>query len=123
MIIWIIGNIKAGKTTLAKKMIGKNTILLDGDEMRNTINKDLGFSTEDRRENNLRIARLAKLLESQGFIIIVSTICPYEALRKEIKIMTDCKFIYVTGGLVGEKYPFEIPTEAILTVKGNEIND
>jgi len=122
MIIWIIGNTKSGKTTLAKKFIGKNTILLDGDEMRVTINKDLGFSKEDRKENNMRIARLAKLLESQGFTIIVSTICPYEDLRREIKIMLDCKFIYVTGGLVGEQYPFEIPTDVILTVKGNEIN-
>ena len=122
-IIWIIGNTQAGKTTFAKKLIkllGEKVIFLDGDQMRQTISKDLGFSKEDREENNLRIARLAKLLKEQGFKVVVATICPYEELRLKIKKITDCEFIYVTGGKTGKEYPFEIPKNPYFIVKGNE---
>jgi len=122
-IIWIVGNTQAGKTTLAKKLIkiiGDKVIHLDGDKMRQTISKDLGFSKEDREENNLRIARLAKLLKEQGFRVIVSTICPYEELRLKIKKITDCEFIYVTGGKKGKDYPFEEPKNPYFIIKGNE---
>lgn len=95
MIFWIFGEQMAGKTTLGKFMAKRmNGILLDGDAMRNSISKDLGFSDEDRFENNLRIARLAKELESQGFVVIVATILPdIEGLRKEVLHITRCKFI------------------------------
>ena len=111
MIIWITGNSGSGKTTLAKKLIeGRNMILLDGDDMRRTISNDLGFSRKDRWENNLRIAKLAKLLENQGYDIMVSVICPYEELRREVKGITNCAFLYLEGGeLRGEEYPYEVP--------------
>ena len=121
MILYIIGNTRAGKTTLAKQLLGKNCIHLDGDVMRRTINFDLGFSAEDRKKNNIKVANLAKELESQGYTVIVSVICPYEDLRREVQTITGGKFIYITGGLVGEKYPFEPPTNAIITIRGNEI--
>lgn len=106
MITWITGQSKSGKSTLARKM-RKNEIILDGDAMRSTINKDLGFSKEDRIENNMRIARLAKELESQGFDVIVTTICPYKELREDIRKITGCKFIYLEGGIKHKDYPYE----------------
>lgn len=91
-IYWIRGKRKSGKTTTAKELqkLMPNSINLDGDEMRASISEDLGFSDKDRLTNNIRIAKLAKLLESQGFPVIVSTICPYP---KEVYHITGCKFI------------------------------
>ena len=106
MITWITGNSGAGKTRLAKALIEKyGGVLLDGDDMR-TIWK-LGFSREDRWENNLRIAKLAKILDGQGFEMIIATICPYRNLRDEVQKITNCKFIFVEGGKTGENYPYE----------------
>jgi|PlaIllAssembly_1097288.scaffolds.fasta_scaffold1301709_2 adenylylsulfate kinase-like enzyme len=93
-IIWITGQTRAGKTTLLKKLAGKNTILLDGDDLR-TIWPELGLSRTDRWEQNLRAARLARLLSDQGFIVVVATISPFEKLRKEIRAITGCIFIFV----------------------------
>lgn len=84
-----------------------NAVLLDGDEMRASIATDLDLSKEGRWENNLRVARLAKCIESQGFSVIISTICPYKDLRFECRKITDCKFIILEGGIVHENYPFE----------------
>lgn len=96
-ILWITGNSKSGKSTLARRL-KKDEIILDGDEMR-TLWPDLGFSEEDRRENNLRIAKLAKILDRQDFNVIVATICPFKNLRQEIQKMTGCRFIYLEGGI------------------------
>jgi len=105
MITWITGNSGAGKTVLAKKL-NNNHIILDGDEMRKVWR--LGFSKKDRWEQNLRIARLAKILEKQKFNIIIATICPYVKLRQEVKKITNCKFIYLSGGKKSsKKYPYE----------------
>ena len=94
MIIWCRGKRKSGKTTLAKQLqkLMPNSLILDGDEMRDSISKGLGFSDEDRMENNLRIARLAKILEAQGFPVIVATICPGK-IKKEVFHITGCRFI------------------------------
>uniref|UniRef100_A0A6H1ZG27 Putative adenylyl-sulfate kinase n=1 Tax=viral metagenome TaxID=1070528 RepID=A0A6H1ZG27_9ZZZZ len=107
MIIWITGNSGSGKTTLARQMKTDRTIILDGDEIREVFqNKDLSFG--GRWEHNLRTARLAKLLESQGFGVIVSLICPYKKLRNEVKKITNCSFIYLSGGKKGGDYPYEM---------------
>ena len=95
MILWLTGNTGAGKTTIARVLKRPDSILLDGDEIRDlTNNHDL--SKTGRWEHNLYIARLAKLLESQGFQVIVSVICPYEKLRQEVQNITNCEFIYLT---------------------------
>lgn len=94
MIFWICGNSGSGKTTLAKRMVG--AILLDGDDMRKCW--ELGFSKEDRYENNLRIAKIAKLLESQGHDVVVATICPYKELRDIVQEITGCRFFIAQGG-------------------------
>lgn len=104
MIWWITGNTGSGKTTLSKRM--KDVVVLDGNELRTCW--DLGFSKEDRWEQNLRAAKLAKSLENQGFDVVVATICPYKELRKEVQQITGCMFIYLSGGKNPSKeFPYE----------------
>lgn len=105
MITWITGNSKSGKSTLARRM-RKNEVILDGDVMRN-VWEDLSFMKEDREKQNIRVAKLAKELDAQGFDVIVATICPYIKLREEVKKITGCKFIYLEGGIQNENYPYE----------------
>ena len=105
MITWITGNTGAGKTTLAQKM-RKNEVVLDGDMLRK-VWTDLDLSEQGRCEQNLRAARLAKMLEEQGFDIIVATICPYKDLRDQVQKITGCTFIYLAGGKSGVEYPYE----------------
>ncbi|GAA3563803.1 adenylyl-sulfate kinase [Snuella lapsa] len=88
--IWLFGLSGAGKTTLAKQVsqtyekANIKTILLDGDILRNGINKGLGFCKEDRSENVRRIAEVCKLMLQVGTVPIVSAITPYESDRLKI---------------------------------------
>lgn len=80
----------AGKTTLAtlaqKRLAGEvDLIILDGDEMRGGLNRDLGFTPEHRRENIRRCGELASLLARQGKNTLLSVIAPYESLRAELQ--------------------------------------
>ncbi len=107
MICWITGNSGSGKSTLAKKILKTDGgVWLDGDSMRSVWT--LGFSKEDRVEHNLRIAKLARMLDDQGLNIVVSTICPYRDLRSEVQKITRCRFIYLDGGLSGPEHPYEV---------------
>ena len=93
MIIWVRGERGVGKTTLAKTLQKKmGGVFLDGDEMRASISKDLGYEEKDRMENNLRIARLAKILHEQGHDVIVATICP-DYVKQEVYWVCKCTFI------------------------------
>lgn len=80
----------AGKTTLARALYkklsddGQKCVVLDGDEMRGGICKDLGFSPEDRKENIRRSGEIARLLHSQGITVIMAFIAPYESLRQDL---------------------------------------
>ncbi len=94
MIQWIYGASGVGKTTLARKLIDAKTVHLDGDDMRR-VWTDLGFSDEDRMTNNMRIAQLARVLERQGFSVVVSTICPSKRIRKAVQKITCCTFIHI----------------------------
>jgi hypothetical protein len=77
MIIQIIGLPGSGKTTLAKALMEHtDAIHLNADEIRADLNKDLGFTPEDRTEQARRMGALAKLLHSQGRVVIVDFICP-----------------------------------------------
>lgn len=114
MIIWLTGNSGAGKTTLAHKLKRPDSIMLDGDDLREVDdNKDM--SKEGRWRQNLRVAKLAKLLESQGFQIIVAVICPYEELRRKVEEITNCTFVYL--GYEGDNNipdkPYERPSTAV----------
>ncbi len=114
MILWLTGNTQAGKTTLAKKLMGKNTINLDGDDLRGVWAADL--TPEGRRQHCMQVAKLAALLESQGFAIIVSVIAPFEDLRRDIQTLTGCNFVYIPGGKEGKEYPYEIPEHPVMVV-------
>ncbi len=89
--IWITGLSGSGKSTLAqnleKKLIsmGKHVYVLDGDNLRSGINKNLGFSDEDRVENIRRIAEISKLMVDAGLIVLVSVISPFERERNFAK--------------------------------------
>jgi len=100
MIVWLTGQSGAGKTTLADKLCkdNKRWIRLDGDEMRETISADAGFSKKDRRDHNLRVARLAKWLEAQLLWksnIIVSVIAPMKDVRNELDKLCSPLWIYI----------------------------
>jgi len=94
VIIWLTGNSGAGKTTLAKSMLDQITVHLDGDDIRERI-QGFSLTNSDRREHNLNVARWAKLLDDQGFDVIVSLICPFEDLRQEVQKITGCEFWYL----------------------------
>lgn len=82
----ICGESGAGKSYLANKLRKENTIIIDGDGVRYWVNNDLGYSEEDRRTNNERVAGMAIMLAKQGFDVIVSTVradIAYDIIRKE----------------------------------------
>ncbi len=109
MIWWLTGQSESGKTTLAKKLAGRYDIILDGDDCRE-IWPGLKMGYADRWEQNLRVARLAKMLEDQGFAVIVAVICPYKALRREVKEICGCQFMFVEGGRPIDRFhPYEKP--------------
>lgn len=106
--IWLTGLPGSGKTTIANmlgeyfKSINKKFYILDGDNIRTTISKDLGFSLSDRIESNRRVAHIAKILLESGVTPIVSTISPTEELRsmaKEIIGNENIKLIYLSTPL------------------------
>jgi len=87
-IVWFTGLSGAGKSTIAnlvaKKLhsLGRHTYLLDGDNVRHGLNKDLGFTEADRVENIRRVAEVAKLMVDAGLIVLVSFISPFRAERR-----------------------------------------
>lgn len=88
MIIWLIGISGAGKTTVGRKLekyfneLGKKNYLLDGDEVRDLFDRDLGYSDADREANIKRIILGAYLLDRNDIIGIVCNIAPLEHLRR-----------------------------------------
>ena len=100
-VLWFTGLSGSGKSTIANEVeyklnkMGFHTYLLDGDNIRYGLNKDLGFSIEDRRENIRRIAEVAKLFLDAGIITIVSVISPFEKDRKLAKEIIGKDFIEV----------------------------
>ena len=91
---WLTGLSGAGKTSLGEAIAlhyrkkGLPTVLLDGDVLRSSILKDLGYSEEERMEQNRRAAALAKLLNRQGITVFAALISPLEKIRKEIEAST-----------------------------------
>ena len=87
-LIWLTGFSGAGKSTIAniveRKLhrLGRHTYLLDGDNVRHGLNKDLGFTDADRVENIRRIAEVASLMVDAGLIVIASFISPFRAERE-----------------------------------------
>ncbi len=85
--VWLTGLSAAGKTTIARRVDqllterGIHCMILDGDNIRHGLNRDLGFSPEDRAENIRRIGEVAKLLTQAGLVTLVAFISPYRKDR------------------------------------------
>jgi bifunctional enzyme CysN/CysC len=101
-VLWFTGLSGAGKSTIAnlveKKLSadGRHTYLLDGDNVRHGLNKDLGFTEEDRVENIRRVAEVAKLMVDAGLIVLVSFISPFRAERRMAReLLADGEFVEV----------------------------
>lgn len=152
--VWFVGLPCAGKTTLAKalheslKTHNVKTQMLDGDELRKTLNADLGYSVEDRTENIRRAAEASKLLVDAGTITLNCFITPTKALRQMAKnIVGNDRFIQVfvkcpldicerrdvkglykkarrgeIADFTGVSAPFEAPVDADVTVDTSVLN-
>ncbi len=94
-VVWFTGLSGAGKSTIAnvveKKLhaMGRHTFLLDGDNVRHGLNKDLGFTEADRVENIRRVAEVAKLMADAGLIVLVSFISPFRAERRFARALVE----------------------------------
>ena len=81
----------AGKSTIANKVevklakLGKHTFLLDGDNIRHGLNKDLGFKDQDRIENIRRVGEVAKIMTDAGLIVITAFISPFRSERSMVR--------------------------------------
>lgn len=89
--IWLTGLSGAGKSTLASALDaalftqGKKSFLLDGDNLRHGLNKDLGMSESDRAENIRRVGEVAKLFFDAGLIVVCAFISPYRRDRQMVR--------------------------------------
>ncbi|MDR0240799.1 MAG: adenylyl-sulfate kinase [Burkholderia sp.] len=146
-VLWLTGLSGAGKTTLADAVAARlhdrrvHPVVLDGDRLRTGLNRDLGFTVQDRFENVRRIAEVAALTSESGALAIVAVISPLAAMRdtaraivgpafREVYVSTplaccearDPKGLYVKarcGALpefTGVSAPYEPPVEADLTI-------
>lgn len=146
--VWLTGLSGAGKTTVALALVqalkaqGRAAALLDGDQLRHGLNRDLGFTPEDRHENIRRAAEVARLMNGAGLTVIAAFISPYRADRAmaaaiigaahfiEVHVSTplavcearDPKGLYEkarAGHLAqftGVSAPYEVPLAAALTL-------
>ena len=152
IVLWFIGLSGSGKSTLANGLQAKlfendfKAIVLDGDNTRLGINKDLGFSEKDRNENIRRVAEISRLFIETGHIVINAFISPFEINRIQARnIISDTDFleIYIDSSIsacenrdvkglykkarageindfTGISSPFEAPVKPDIVVKTDE---
>ena len=90
-VLWFTGLSGSGKSTIANEVakelyaLGRHTYVLDGDNLRLGLNKDLGFAREDRAENVRRVSEVAKLMTDAGLIVIVALVSPFRADRDQAR--------------------------------------
>ncbi len=148
MVIWLIGISGAGKTTLGTrieaylKSQNKNCYMIDGDDVRNLFDNDLGYTHDERVQNIKRIILAGYVLAQNGVVPIICNISPFEELRKfarrkldsyneiylnksiEKSRKNDAKGLYRDNigktKLIGIDIPFEEPQNSDLTVEVDE---
>ncbi|HXJ32884.1 MAG TPA: adenylyl-sulfate kinase [Candidatus Eisenbacteria bacterium] len=152
--VWLTGLSGSGKSTIAvdleKRLCerGVRTYILDGDNIRHGLNKNLGFSPEDRTENIRRIGEVAKLFTDAGLVAITAFISPYRADRDQVRalmkpgdfveIFVDCpvevceqrdvKGLYKKARageikeFTGISAPYEAPAKPELTLESHELS-
>lgn len=107
-VFWLCGLSGSGKSTLAIQLekdlhqAGIHSLVLDGDNLRNSLNKDLGFSDNDREENIRRGSEMAKILVTNGLLVIASFITPRKKFREQAKEIIGGDFfheIYIKASL------------------------
>ncbi|MDE2146470.1 MAG: sulfate adenylyltransferase subunit CysN [Burkholderiales bacterium] len=109
-VVWLTGLSGAGKSTIANLLekqllaLGRHSYLLDGDNVRHGLNRDLGFTDEDRVENIRRVAEVARLMVDAGLIVITAFISPFRAERE------------MARALVGEGEFIEVHVDTPLAV-------
>ncbi len=101
-LLWFTGLSGAGKSTIANLVekrlhaLGHKTFLLDGDNVRHGLNKDLGFTEADRIENIRRVGEVAKLMTDAGLVVLTAFISPFRAERRMVReMLTDGEFIEI----------------------------
>mgnify|MGYP000518502563 CR=1 FL=1 len=153
-VLWLTGLSGSGKSTIARELerelhnAGKLAQVLDGDNIRTGINKNLGFSIEDRQENIRRIAEVAKLYLHSGVITICSFISPTREIRAMVRDIVgsedfieiyinapievcekrDVKGLYQKArageikGFTGIDSPYEAPHEPAIEIRTDELS-
>jgi len=151
--VWLTGLSGSGKSTIAvdleKRLLerGVRAYILDGDNVRHGLNKNLGFSPEDRTENIRRIGEVAKLFTDAGMVAITAFISPYRADRDQVRALMkpgdfveifvecpvevceqrDVKGLYKKARageikeFTGISAPYEAPTSPEMTLKSHEL--
>jgi bifunctional enzyme CysN/CysC len=101
-VLWFTGLSGAGKSTIANRVekklyaLGRHSYLLDGDNVRHGLNKDLGFTEADRVENIRRVAEVARLMVDAGLIVLTAFISPFRAERDLARnLMADGEFVEI----------------------------
>lgn len=152
VVVWLVGLSGSGKSTIAQALEKKlheqgfATMLLDGDNVRSGLNKNLSFSEDDRQENQRRVAEVAKLFLNCGIITLCSFISPTREVRSMVKkiigpedyleVFVECSFeacakrdvkgLYQKAlkgeikNFTGLDAPFEEPEQAWLTINTEE---
>ena len=101
-VLWFTGLSGSGKSTIANLVekrlhaVGKHTFLLDGDNVRHGLNKDLGFTEADRIENIRRVGEVARLMTDAGLIVLTAFISPFQAEREMVRsLMVSGEFVEI----------------------------
>ena len=154
-VIWFTGLSGSGKSTLANRLDAAlyarkvRSYVLDGDNLRYGLNRDLGFSPEDRRENIRRVGETAKLLTDAGLVVITAFISPYRSDRDAVRHLfqpgeffetwVDCsletcrqrdpKGLYLKADageiadFTGVSAPYEAPFNAEITIHSDRLSE